>query len=133
MDILWAQLVDGVTVDPEDNHVLGYGSPVTILEYGGMPARTGEIISFDNPIFLLCKWGRLDNSSFGDVYYAASLTSPDLSNAQMKVGVSGKEERYFFVTFPPGYYDQRREIWHTYSFVDGIYCFCRFHSKKETG
>ncbi|MDE2855338.1 MAG: hypothetical protein OXN88_14285 [Chloroflexota bacterium] len=56
MDILWAQLVDGVTVDPEDNHVLGYGSPVTILEYGGMPARTGEIISFDNPIFLLCKW-----------------------------------------------------------------------------
>jgi len=115
MDILWAQLVDGVTTDPEDNRVIGYGSPVTILEYGGMPARTGEIIAFDNPIFLLCKWGRLDNSSFGDVYYAASLTSPDLSTAQMQVDVDGREDRFFSATLPPQYHE-----WFTYMRLGAI-------------
>ncbi|MCY3978742.1 MAG: hypothetical protein OXG23_11650 [Chloroflexi bacterium] len=109
MDILWAQLVDGITTDLEDNRVLDYGLPVHILEYGGPPARIGETILLDNPIILLCKWGRVDNTTFGDVYYAASLTSPDLSTIQMKVDVKGKEERFFSVTCPPQHYE-----WFTY-------------------
>ena len=105
MDILWVQLVDGISADPEDNQVLDYGSPVTILEYGGPPAQAGETILLDNPVYLLCKWGRLDAASYGDVYYAASLTSPDLSTAQMKLDVEGKEERFFSVACPPQFHE----------------------------
>jgi len=115
MDILWAQLVDDIKTDPDDNRVLDYGLPVHILEYGGMPARIGEIISLPKPIVLLCKWGRLDASSFGDVYYAASLTSPDHNTDLLKVDVNGKNEKFFPVSFPP----QQHE-WFTYLMLGAI-------------
>ena len=105
MDILWAQLVDEIETDPEDNRVLDYGSPVTILEYGGPPAQIGETIMLDSPIYLLCKWGRLDDATYADANYAASLTSPDLSTAQMKLDANGKEERFFSVACPPQFYE----------------------------
>ncbi len=115
MDILWAQLVDDIKTDPEDNRVLDYGSPVTILEYGGPPARLGETIMFANPIYLLCKWGRLDAASYGDVYYAATLTSPDHSTDLLKIDVNGRNETFFPVSFPP----QQHE-WFTYLIIDSI-------------
>ena len=109
MDILWAQLVDGIITDSDDNRVLDYGLPVHILEYGGLPARPGEVIELSQPIVLLCKWGRLDATTYGDVYYAASLTSPDYSTRLMKVDVNGTEEIFFPVSIPPQQYE-----WFTY-------------------
>jgi len=109
MDILWAQLVDGIKTDPDDNRVLDYGLPVHILEYGGLPARPGEVIELSQPIVLLCKWGRIDATTYGDVYYAASLTSPDYSTRLMKVDVNGTEEIFFPVSIPPQQYE-----WFTY-------------------
>lgn len=109
MDILWAQLVDGIETDPDDNRVLDYGLPVHILEYGGMPVQDGEQIAFPIPIVLLCKWGRVDAMSYGDIYYAASLTSPDHSAKLLTVEANGKREIYFPVTFPPG-----ESEWFTY-------------------
>ncbi|MYD11180.1 MAG: hypothetical protein F4X02_14215 [Chloroflexi bacterium] len=109
MDILWAQLVDEIKTDHEDNRVLDYGYPVHILEYGGLPARSGEVIVLAKPIVLLCKWGRLDATTFGDVYYAASLTSPDFSTSLMKVDADGTQEVFFPVSIPPQEYE-----WFTY-------------------
>ena len=109
MDILWAQLVDDIKTDPDDDRVLDYGFPVHILEYGGMPARPGEIIVLPKPIFLLCKWGRMDATTYGDVYYAASLTSPDFSTNLMKVDINGTDEIFFPVSIPPQQFE-----WFTY-------------------
>ncbi len=115
MDILWAQLVDGIKTDPDDNRVLDYGYPVHVLEYGGLPARPGEIIALPKPIVLLCKWGRLDATTYGDVYYAASLTSPDFSTELMKVDVNGMAEIFFPASIPP----QQHE-WFTYLLLSDI-------------
>lgn len=109
MDILWAQFVDDISTDPEDNRVLDYGFPVHILEYGGPPAQVGETILFPKAIVLLCKWGRLDASTYGDVYYAASLTSPDHTTDLLKVDVNGRNEIFFPVSFPPQHHE-----WFTY-------------------
>lgn len=69
----------------------------------------GEIIVLPKPIVLLCKWGRLDATTYGDVHYAASLTSPDFSTSLMKVDVNGTEEFFFPVSIPPQQYE-----WFTY-------------------
>lgn len=58
---------------------------------------------------LLCKWGRQDATTFGDVYYAASLTSPGFGTVLLKVEVDGANEMFFPVSIPPQQY-----AWFTY-------------------
>ena len=101
MDILWAQLVENIQTDPVDESVVDYGMPVHILEYGGMPARIGETILLSKPIVLLCKWGRMDATTYGDIVYAASLTSPDYSTELLQTDVNGKDGVFRSVTLPP--------------------------------
>ena len=57
----------------------------------------------------------MDATTFGDVFYAASLTSPDHTTELLELEDGGKTDLYFQVTFPPDHSE-----WFTYLRLNGI-------------